>query len=194
MSSTFDIDDIEFSHPKSNGLGGQHLFLNKNNEQKFRLQTPKCGVPFGLNEYNGKFTIDLQLKGGEVEEFKNEIKSLDELILTKAKKNSFQWFKKSLHESVVQELYKPQLRQNGDYPPLMKIKIPFKKSLFDGEIYNEKCEKVSIDYITKGCQIQAIVENTGVFFTSGSFGTGWKAVQLKVFPSQKLTGYAFIEE
>lgn len=194
MAISFDVNDIEFSHPKSNGLGGQHLFMNNKHEPKLRIQTPKCSVPFGVNEYNGKYTMDLQIKGNEAEEFKNKIQDLDKLILENGVKYSFQWFKKSLHESVVTELYKSQLKQNGDYPPLMKVKLPFKKDTFDGEIYNEKCELVDIDYVKKGCQVQAILENTGIYFTNGSFGTGWKVIQLKVFPSQKLTGYAFIDE
>ena len=105
-SQTINIENIEFSHPKSNSLGGHFLFLKSKNNEKMKLQTPKCYVPFGLNEYKGKFTLDLQLKGTETEEFKTNIDSLDELIITNAKKYSFQWFKKSLHESVVNELYK----------------------------------------------------------------------------------------
>lgn len=194
VQQTIDINSIEFSHPKSNGLGGQHLFLNLKNNEKMTIQTPKCYVPFGLNEYNSKFTLDLQLKGNEVNGFKKQIEDLDNLIVENAKKYSFQWFKKSLHESVVTELYKPQLKQNGDYPPLFKIKVPIKRNEFDGDVYNDKCEKISINDMQKGSQVQVILENTGVYFNNSSFGTGWKAVQMKIYPSEKLTGYAFIDD
>ena len=194
MATSFSMNDIEFSHPKSNGMGGQHLFLNKKNESKFKLQTPKCGVPFGLNEYNGKFTLDLQFSGKETKQFQSNIEELDILILENASKYSFQWFKKSLHDSVLKELFRPQTKQNGNYPPLFKVKVPMKNGEFIGDVYNEKCEKVSIKELEKGCKVQVLLENTGVYFNNSSFGTGWKAVQFKVFPSEKLTGYSFVDD
>ena len=99
-----------------------------------------------------------------------------------------------MHESVVSELYKPQLKKYGDYPPTLKVKFPMKNGSFVGEIYNEKNETISMNEIKKGSEVQAIIENNGVYFVAKDFGVSWKVIQLKVFPSEKLTGYSFIDE
>jgi hypothetical protein len=189
-------NELQFSKPKQNSMGGQHIFMNisncNQNDSKVCIQTSKCKVPFGLNEFKGRYTLDLQVQNkSEMKEFAEKLNST---VIKAATENSFSWFKKSLHESVIKELFKPQLKQNGEYPPLMRVKMPFKNGRFDGKIYNEKNEEISHDEITKGCEVQAIIENTGVYFVSSEFGLSWKVSQLKVFPSEKLQGYAFIDE
>ena len=189
-------NDLQFSKPKQNSMGGQHIFMNFTNcpqsDSKLCVQTPKCKIPFGLNEFKGRYTLDLQIQ--HKSEMKSFIEELDKTVIDTACQNSFSWFKKSIHESVIKELYKPQLKQNGDYLPLMRVKLPFKKGEFDGKIFNENNEEIPIHEITKGCEVQAILESTGVYFVSNEFGLSWKVNQLKVFPSQKLTGYAFIDD
>ena len=189
------IDELDFSKPKQNSMGGQHIFVNIPNtsqeESKIRIQTPVCNLPFGMNEYNGKYNLDLQLNDENMKEF---LTAFDTKIINTASYNSFSWFKKSMHESVIKELFKPQMKQNGKYPPLFRVKIPIKNGKFDGKVYNNKQEEISINEIEKGCKIQAIIENTGVYFVAKDFGVTWKVIQLKVFPSEKLTGYAFIED
>ena len=41
----------------------------------------------------------------------------------------------------------------------MRAKLPFKKGAFDGKIFNENNEEISIDEITKGCEVQAILDD-----------------------------------
>ena len=107
--------ELEFSKPKSNSMGGQHIFMNipnkVNDESRIRIQTPVCGLPFGINEYKGKYNLDLQLNGNETTEIKEFLNELDNQIIQTASKNSFSWFKKSIHESVVKELYKTQTKK-----------------------------------------------------------------------------------
>ena len=189
------IDELDFSKPKQNSMGGQHIFVNIPNtiqeESKIRIQTPVCNIPFGMNEYNGKYNLDLQLNDENIKEF---LTAFDTKIIDTASYNSFSWFKKSMHGSVIKELFKPQMKQNGKYPPLFRVKIPMKNGAFDGKVYNNNQEEISIHDIEKGCKIQAIIENTGIYFVAKDFGVTWKVIQLKVFPSEKLTGYSFIED
>lgn len=192
------FDQLEFSKPKQNSMGGQHIFMNIPNksqdESKIRIQTPICNLPFGVNEYNGKYNLDLQLNGESCNEMKDFFNEFDQQIMKTASANSFSWFKKSMHETVIQELYKRQTKQNGNYPPMFRAKMPFKQNEFDGKIFNNKQEEISLKDITKGCKVQAIIENTGIYFVSKDFGVSWKIIQLKVFPSEKLSGYSFIDE
>ena len=189
------IDELDFSKPKQNSMGGQHIFVNIPNtiqeESKIRVQTPLCNLPFGLNEYSGRYNLDLQLNDEHMKEF---LTSFDTKIVNTASTNSFSWFKKSMHESVIKELFKSQMKQNGKYPPLFRVKVPMKNNEFDGKVYNKNQEEISIHEIEKGCKIQAIIENTGIYFVAKDFGVTWKVIQLKVYPSEKLTGYAFIED
>lgn len=189
------IDELDFSKPKQNSMGGQHIFVNIPNtiqeESKIRLQTPLCKVPFGINEYKNKYNLDLQLTDENMKEF---LTTFDSKIIKTATQNSFSWFKKSMHESIVKELFKSQMKQNGKYPPLFRVKIPMKNNEFDGKVFNNKQEEISIHNIEKGCKVQAIIENTGIYFVSKDFGVTWKVIQLKVFPNEKLTGYAFVED
>ena len=192
------IQDIEFSKAKANNMGGQHIFMNIPNttidNSKIRFQTPICGLPFGLNEYKNKYNMDLQLNGDSTFEIKQFLNLFDNHIIETASKNSFSWFKKSLHKSVINELYKSQTKENGNYPPMFRVKVPFKNNEFDGKVFNNKQEEISIHEITKGCKVQAIIENTGLYFVAKDFGVTWKVIQIKVFPSEKLTGYSFIED
>ena len=189
------IDELDFSKPKQNSMGGQHIFVNIphtiQEESKIRIQTPVCNLPFGMNEYKGKFNLDLQLNDENIKDF---LLDFDKKIFDTASINSFSWFKKSMHESIIKELFKPQVKQNGNYPPLFRIKVPMKNNEFDGKVYNNKKEEISVHEIKKGCKIQAIIENTGIYFVSKNFGVTWKVIQLNIFPSEKLSGYAFIED
>jgi len=197
-TNEIDFNQLDFSKPKQNSMGGQQIFMNipykSQDESKIRIQTPVCGLPFGVNEYKGKYSLDLQLQGESCTEIKDFFNEFDKHILETAYENSFSWFKKSMHESVIQELYKRQTKQNGNYPPMFRAKLPFKHDEFDGKIYNNKQEEIGLKDITKGCKVQAIIENTGIYFVSKDFGVSWKIIQLKVFPSEKLAGYSFVDD
>ena len=133
------IDELDFSKPKQNSMGGQHIFVNIPNtiqeESKIRFQTPVCNLPFGMNEYKGKYNLDLQLNDDDIKEF---LTDFDKKIIETASTNSFSWFKKSMHASVIKELFRPQMKQNGKYPPLFRVKIPLKNNEFDGKVFNNK--------------------------------------------------------
>ena len=194
------IDDFIYSQPKTNAMGGQQVFINlpntSDNDSKIRIQTPKCSVPFGINDYNGRFTLDLSLRGEDTKPFQTFINNFDSHNKKTGSINSIKWFKKQIHESVISELYKPQIRQqNEKYAPNMRVKLPMKKNgVPDFEIFDNNKNKADMSIITKGCQVQAIIELVGMYFVSKDFGITWKVVQLKVFPSTKLSGYSFQDE
>jgi len=187
------VKDLSFSEPKSNRSGGQHVFMNKKNtsydDSHVVISLPKCKVPFGVTKYNTNTSLSIQICNDDLESYFND---LDNLIKQTAQQNSFKWFKKNMHESVIQELYKPQLKQNQNFPPLLSVKIPPK---FD-EIYNTKNEKISIDIIKQRDFVEAEISNNGVYFVNSSFGTSWKVVKLTVHSmnEQSIKGYSFIED
>ena len=50
------------------------------------------------------------------------------------------------------------------------------------------------DLISKGTKVQALIRCTGVYFAAGKFGVTWRVTQLKIFKSNSLKGYAFIDD
>lgn len=192
-----DIDSLVYSEPKINSLGGQTVFVNMPDRNKLRINTPKCKLPFGISEYNSKFSLQLSLQGlsEQMQDFKTFISKLDEKNIEMGSKYSTKWFKKNLVKDTVKELYNPILKQtNPNYPPNIKVKLPFRDDTFLGEVFDLNRNIISLNDITKGCYVEAIIELSGVYFVAKEFGISWKVIQLKIYPSENIKGYAFIED
>ena len=200
-----DIDKLSYSVPKSNAMGGQSVYLDipsdDPKQSKLVFQTPKCYLPFGLNEFvpaggAPKYSMDLSLSGNTpaMEKFSEFIGKLDATNIEKAVSNSSTWFKKKLETDVVTELYRPQLRKsNKGFPPTFKVKFPTKNNEFLGDIFDVNKRPIAMSQITKGCTVQAIVECVGMYFVAREFGVTWRVVQVMVYPNEKLKNYSFIE-
>lgn len=203
----FNINDLDvtkftYSTPKVNAMGGQSVYISANeNGEKIVLQTPKCSIPFGMNIFetqsgDKKYSLDLSLRGDSppMQNFISFMQSFDDNNAKVAHENSMSWFKKSLDTSVIDELYRSTLKTQKNYAPIMKVKMPTRHDVFLGDIFDQNKEKVDISSIEKGCSVQAIIECVGMYFVAREFGITWKVVQLKVYPPNKLTGYAFVDE
>ena len=193
LNDHYDFKELSFTSPRNNVSGGQSVFIRVN-DNKFMIRTMKCRLPFGVNENKGKKSIDLSI---DQEKEKDFYKQLDVHILNEAVKNSEVWFKKKLNETVVRELYKPTLRDNEKFPPLVRMSLPTNEdSKFIGEIY-DMCENiVGDDSLKIGSYVQVIAELNGLYFVPKGFGLNWKIVQIKVFPIDKIniSGFAFLDE
>lgn len=180
------FNNLQFSSPKQNSFGGQYVYINQPDRSKVCISTPICSLPFGLNTYKGSNTLDLQVRDQELNNFLSEF---DHFVVEAAEKNSFSWFKRYMHRSVISELFNKQIKQNGNYLPLFKIKLN-KDTVF----VDKDNETTDISCITKGSKICAEIENTGLYFTKGSFGVSWKVTKCKVFPNEQLSGYSFVND
>ena len=48
-----DVSKFTYSEPKVNAMGGQSVYITANSDgDKIIVQTPKCGIPFGLNAFD----------------------------------------------------------------------------------------------------------------------------------------------
>jgi hypothetical protein len=194
--TNFDFSILKYSEPKINSHnGGQTVFVNDQQRNKIRICTPKCYLPFGISEYNDQRSLQFSLDTVKNDDFIKFIQSFDKLNIKTATENSSSWFKKSLNSDTISELYNSSLKQNNPkYPPMLKAKLPCKSGVFVGEIYDKNRTLIDMSSITKGCYVEAIIELTGIYFVAKEFGMSWKVIQLKVFPSEKLTGYAFNDD
>lgn len=188
---SFDVNQLQFTNPKVNQSGGQSVYINYNND-KLRIQTPTMFAPFGVNEYNGRCSIDMSVRDPQFQKF---IEDLDKTIIDNAVKSSNSWFKKNLNESVVNELYKNTLKGNSEkYPPLLRMKLPTQDGEFVGEIYDANENLIATKALSRGMKIQVIAELVGIYFVSKEFGLSWKILQVKLYPSNKLSGFSFVDD
>lgn len=194
----FDFSTLNYSDPKQNNIGNQTVFINDLERNKIRLCTPKCYLPFGLSNFNDRYSIQFSLNkdvNRNISLFIAFLEKFDQQNIDKAVSNSKSWFKKSLNKETINELYTKTLKQsNKKYPPLFSARVPFKDGKCDIEIYDTNKNLISIDEIKPGCHVEAIVELTGVYFVSKGFGLSWKIVQLKVHPSNRISGYSFEDD
>ena len=55
--------------------------------------------------------------------------------------------------------------------------------------------ELNLDCIQRGCEIVALIQCTGVWFMGKTqFGIGWKVLQIKVYQTHKLIGYAIVDD
>jgi hypothetical protein len=197
-----DPSTFVYSEPKVNAMGGQSVYISANeNKEKIIIQTPKCGLPFGLNSFQtnsgeNKYSLDISLRGNSVpmQNFIKFLQDYDDKNTETALKNSRVWFKKQLDSSVIDEIYKNTMKTQNNYAPIMKVKFPTRNGNFLGDIFDQNKNKVDMSCIQKGCTVQAIIECVGMYFVAKEFGITWKVIQLKVYPPNRLTGYSFVDE
>lgn len=168
------LNHITFGNPVNTRSGGKNVYFG----DKVTLEITGT-VPFGVQEYKNMKQCDIQIKDQSILSF---FEDFDKLIISEASKNSFKWFSKSIHNSVISELYRSPLKKNKDYPPLLRVKFD-KNSIMNGDIL-------------KGCTVKMTVDTSGLYFTSGSFGSSWaiRSYTITQTAEPKLSGYSFIEE
>lgn len=196
-----DVDPTRFvySAPRVNHSGGQTIFVNLPDafSKKVVLALPRCPLPFGVSDYNGRKSLPFSLPDGDdkVDEFREFLRKFDLQNVQTAVNNCVAWFKKPLAPESVQALYNPSMKQNSDkYPPIFRARFPTHPDTghFMGDIFDANRNMIGLGAITPGCQVEAIVELVGLYFVAKEFGTSWKVVQLKVYPTERIRGYAFV--
>jgi len=192
------VDDFCYSKPKQNSMGGQSLSINTENDNKIKIQTPTCYVPFGLNKYENddgysNYSVDVSLRNEPgMNEFIDYLESFDVHNKKQALLNCKEWFKKGMSEEIVTELYRPFLKMSQKYAPNIRYKInPKECNTFDTE-----GNAISFLDIKKGSKIKMVVELNGLYFQKANFGSSWKILEIEIQPEEKdpLTSYAFVED
>ena len=189
------VNDLEYSEPKTNAMGGQSIYITYKGD-KLIFQTPKCNIPYGINEFQTKtgevkHSLVLALKGNSkpMQTFKKILQELDDKNVEKALELSNSWFKKQLDPKLIDDIYSPTLKNN-----CIKAKMPTRNGEFVGEIFDGQKNASNMSIIESDCSSQAIIECMGMYFVAREFGLTWKVHQIKVSPPNKLQSYAFVDE
>ena len=138
----FDPSLLEFSEVKTNKYGGKAVYVRYNGG-KFRIQTPKMSLPFGLNEdeitdpktnevTGHKNSVNLSFKNIDraeddslptkvrnnarrLGEFHQMLKGVDGQVVKEGTKNSMPWLKmKAAQGAVVQALFNDTIKVSRD--------------------------------------------------------------------------------
>lgn len=213
-TSDFDITKVAFDTKiKSLDTGSKMKFVSYN-KNPLVFQTPECILPFGIGKSNmdddpvSKYSMDLSFRDMSsrpaLERFFNNLKSLDELIVTEAFKNSKDWFRKPhANKEVIEALYNPIIKYSKDkdtgeisdtYPPTFKMKLPRNSDRFTCDFYDYDEKKMDGEELltmnTKGARAVTLVRCNGIWFAGGKFGCSWKAVQVQIAPKVNNVGCA----
>lgn len=184
------------SDPKRNFKGGLRIDIQYNNPSmstgSYLIQTPKLRLPFGLAQtetadggcsYSLPMSIDEHDNVGSIpHEFSEGIKKIDERIKEMACENSVTWFKKPMNMDIINELYNPSLKQNGDYSPIFKAKIAYYNQRMNCKFFNSSQQLVDASTITKNSQVITLLQPSNLWFLDRRFGLTWIAKQVQVFP------------
>tara|TARA_Y100000589_G_scaffold181492_1_gene171824 strand:- start:1160 stop:1930 length:771 start_codon:yes stop_codon:yes gene_type:complete len=204
-----DINNVGYSAPKVLKNGGKTVYINYD-KQKFIVQVPKMSTPYGLSNYNGKYSLNLSFKNldnnDDLRLFFSHLSALDEKIMEDACDNSIAWLnKKNIQKEVISDFYSPIIKHAKDkktgeitnqYPPTINIKVPFWDNKFTCDIYDHEKNKVEDNFETvlhKGSQFQSLIQCTGIWFAGSKFGCSWKFLQIRVSKKQNISGYCFID-
>ena len=218
LSTDFSIENVSFSQPRKNNMGGISILLNYMNNGKsgpLIMQTPKMRIPFGVDvqEYEGgapKYSINASLATDDspntnLKLFTDNIRSLDDFTKARAVECSDEWFGKKKTAEVVEELFKSAEKKpkTDKYASTLKLKLPTRDNKPQFEVFDETKNAVQIvvnneidlSSIEKGSEVVAIIQCTGIWFVGKtSFGIGWKIIQLKTYKNAKLVGYSIVDD
>ena len=144
----------------------------------------------------------------KVTSFKDKMVELDKYVAKQLLKNNT-WIKalgmtgKKLTMDSIDLIRSSIIRYAKDpsknYPPTINVKVPnkFDTNEFVTEFYNKGKERLEVDRdniestIPPKSEVKCLLQVSNIWFIGGKFGISIKALQVAVYPSESITGYAF---
>tara|TARA_B100000902_G_scaffold20885_1_gene25136 strand:- start:1290 stop:2258 length:969 start_codon:yes stop_codon:yes gene_type:complete len=154
---------ISYKDISVNAKGGKSIrVMNSANRQQLYLQTPLMltwGINKWVDEFSGRVSYDFVLQfpreeyaTAETTAFLNNMKELEQKMISDAIENSREWFNKSsMSPDVAETLFTPVLKYPKDKEtkeidynraPTFKVKLGCWDSNFDCELYNLNSKRV----------------------------------------------------
>lgn len=179
--NTVDFSELKFSKTKKTSqLRFVIVYLNK---KKLGLKLPTLKIPFdsNVNQF-GHLELNLSLDNDSV--LIEKLKKLDNCMIKFADENN--WFEGIAKEDIK---YTPVIKEsmNGNYPPTIKIKIPYKDNVVGTVFYDTEKTVIPVDdqqqaakLLSKNKKIQTAIDCVGVWIKDNKFGLSWKAEQIRI--------------
>ena len=202
-----DCSMLTFQQPVARNNSGKFIYFYHNKTPLF-IQTPLLYTPFGLSNYDDRYSLNVSLSDAS---FLKTIQDIENKIIDEAHSKS--WLRDKTSREVVAELFSSSIKypNSGNYSPTLRLSAPFKDNKFDFETYVKKqisvdeTEIVAIDNfnkdsLPKGSKIMAILQCSTIWIAGNKFGCTFKIKQLMMTSEGSNTrvnafsNYAFIDD
>ena len=144
----------------------------------------------------------------KITNFKEKMISLDKYVAEQLLKNN-SWIKalgmtgKKLTMDSIDLIRSSIIRYandpSKDYPPTINVKVPnrYDTNEFVTEFYDKNKVRLEVDrdniesIVPPKSEVKCLLQISNIWFIGGKFGVSVKALQVAVYPSESITGYAF---
>ena len=211
-SDLIDTSTFTFTNVKPNSFGGKGAFVHSD-KHNVRIETPLMMCRWGLSTYPpndpNPTAFSLQLHFPEnpdekMKKFNQALEMYDTITMKTAQERSKDWLQRpALTDVQAVEYYTPLLIKSkdangvpdGKFPDSFRLKLPYKDGVFTTKCFGKNKEKANIrEIVQKGCYIKAIMQLNGVNLKKNAYSSSASALQIRVFPATRLTGYAFLPD
>lgn len=207
--TNINVSDLEYKEPQSNRSGGKVVHVSTvpgslewkdrirfqmSEDETKNLQTAVWGLSTPLQGQDAsRRTLELTIESPDLLKF---LEQLDEQNIQTAVKQSPIWFKKSVDENAVRQMYVPLVKPAAkpDAKPTVRVKV--KCGDYPTNIYTIQDKTGSkLDYIkgtpedlTRNSKCMVMCETVGLWFMSRQFGMSLTANEIMVWPTRRNTG------
>tara|TARA_Y100000389_G_scaffold68036_1_gene64449 strand:+ start:3304 stop:3963 length:660 start_codon:yes stop_codon:yes gene_type:complete len=197
------INTLVLSNPFQTAGYGKTVTVRTRSGMIPVMKVEEMYCPFGLSQYNGKFSLDMSIKDPELLKF---LKALDNRLMHMPNKEE-DWLGGIKPVESLKSLYVPLVKESkpvGKYPPSLKGTVLLNDvgknkatALFDNE---RKLLQLTESNLPKGSRCSGLLSIGSIWIIQNRFGLSAKFKQIKradsVIPQPKvgLNDYAFVED
>jgi hypothetical protein len=174
--------DFDFNRSLLN-VGGAHPIKNnikhfvKYNKDPLIIQTPLLYIPFGVQEYNTRNTLDVSFHNikysKQTDHFYNTVNAIHNTIL-------------DYIDTTDKTIF--GIKHSVGYPPLLKLNVE------KTSVWNNKREQLSLEDIKKNSFGSLIINLEGVYINEKNIGFIWNVLQIRIKEEINLDTYAFVDD
>ncbi len=140
----------------------------------------------------------------KTKKFNQHLEMYDVITMKTAQERSKEWLgRPALTDAQALEFYTPLLIKSKDvngvpdkkFPDAFRLKLPMKDGQFLVKCFDKDKQRADIkEIVQKGCYIKAIMQLNGVNLKKNAYSSSASALQIRVFPPSRLTGYSFLPD
>jgi hypothetical protein len=190
LANDFSANDLVFGGIRKNKQGGKFIPINP-----VRIQLPSLRAPFGLNppkDQVKEYYVNLSL----TPELEEKLSDVDNRVAEYVHAHCIDLMGKTVDLNTLKDILMTSLvkkAKDSKYASTVKLKASRGEGKELAECYNSLREPVALEEIKSGSQLESIIELNQVWFINGKFGVSARLLQAKLAPSDKLSGYSFID-
>jgi len=190
LAKNIDVSNITVSKPNVLENGAKLIYVNYTGEKKFRIQTPKMVLPFGLNAYTEgpfpKYSVEMSYRetdSTDAKEVKNNMKikqlhdkmlEIENKLIDVATENATSWFKlpkAKASRDIIRSKFLPSIvkvsidkntgEPDGKYPPTTKLKLYNKNDNWGVKLFDmNNMESLNVNDAEGPDMENVLVQNT----------------------------------